>query len=221
MTNQLIELSKLIRAIDLEKIKEAFIKFKDLKIKRTVSRVIDTLSLDDLNKALGTIETLSSSRVNKETMKTLFIFAFYSALRASEIISLELDDIDLRANRLLVRQGKGSKDRFVGINQELKPHLERYLNEIRPESKSLKAFLLTDGREITLDRLEKRVKYIFKKAGLKGLLHSFRRGALTHYANRGVPLSHLQIIAGHSSINTTIGYINHRVEEVVNAQVNW
>ena len=141
MTNELIELSKLIRAIDLKKIKEAFLNLKDIKIKRTISRVIDTLSLDDLNKALGTIETLSSSRVNKETMKTLFIFAFYSALRASEIINLERTDIDLKANRLLVRQGKGSKDRYVGIHQELKPHLERYLNEIRPESTSLKAFL--------------------------------------------------------------------------------
>jgi integrase len=221
MTNELIELSKLIRAIDLEKVKEAYIKFKDLKIKRTVSRVIDTLSLDDLNKALETIETLSTSRANKEMMKALFIFAFYSALRASEIINLEITDIDLKADRLLVRQGKGNKDRYVGINQELKPHLERYLNEIRPESKSLKAFLLSDGREFSLDRLEKRVRYIFKKAGLKGLLHSFRRGALTHYANRGVPLSHLQIIAGHANIQTTMSYVNHRVEEVINAQINW
>ncbi|MFM7458769.1 MAG: tyrosine-type recombinase/integrase [bacterium] len=218
MTNELIEL---IKSVNLEKVKEAFIKFKDLKIKRTVSRVIDTLSLDDLNKALGTIETLSSRRVNKETMKTLFIFAFFSALRASEIINLEITDLDLKANRLLVRQGKGFKDRYVGINQELKPHLERYLNEIRPKSKSLKAFLLSDGREFSLDRLEKRVKYIFKKAGLKGLLHSFRRGALTHYANRGVPLSHLQIIAGHANVQTTMSYVNHRVEEVIHAQINW
>lgn len=221
MSNELIELSKLIRAIDLEKIKEAFSKLRDLKIKRTISRVIDTLSLDDLNKALEIIETLSTSRANKEMMKALFIFAFYSALRASEIINLEITDIDLKANRLLVRQGKGSKDRYVGINQELKPHLERYLNEIRPESKSLKAFLLSDGREISLDRLEKRVRYIFKKAGLKGLLHSFRRGSLTHYANKGVALSHLQIIAGHANIQTTMSYVNHKVEEVINAQVNW
>lgn len=218
MTNELIEL---IKSVNLEKVKEAFIKLRDQKIKRTGSKVIDTLSLEDLNKALETIETLSTSRANKEMMKALFIFAFYSALRASEIINLEITDIDLKADRLLVRQGKGNKDRYVGINQELKPHLERYLNEIRPESKSLKAFLLADGREFSLDRLEKRVRYIFKKAGLKGLLHSFRRGALTHYANRGVPLSHLQIIAGHANIQTTMSYVNHRVEEVINAQINW
>jgi integrase/recombinase XerD len=218
MTNELIEL---IKSVNLKKVKEAFIKLRDQKIKRTGSKVIDTLSLEDLNKALETIETLSTSRANKEMMKPLFIFAFYSALRASEIINLEITDIDLKANRLLVRQGKGSKDRHVGINQELKPHLERYLNEIRPESKSLKAFLLADGREFSLDRLEKRVRYIFKKAGLKGLLHSFRRGALTHYANRGVPVTHLQIIAGHANIQTTMSYVNHRVEEVINAQINW
>jgi integrase len=206
---------------DLGKLKESLGKFKDLKIKRSISRVRDTINLEDLEIALETNQKLANSEANKELNKIIMLFAFYTALRASEIISLEVDDIDLKADRILVRQGKGSKDRYVGINKELKPHLERYLNEIRPESKSLKAFLLADRREITLDRLEKRVKYIFKKAGLKGLLHSFRRGALTHYANRGVPLSHLQIIAGHANIQTTMSYVNHRVEEVINAQVNW
>ncbi|MFZ4085164.1 MAG: tyrosine-type recombinase/integrase, partial [Vampirovibrionia bacterium] len=184
MTNELIEL---IKSVNLEKVKEAHVKLKDTKIKRTISRVLDTLSLEDLGKALETNERLLTSETNKELNKIIMLFAFWTALRASEIINLEITDIDLKANRLLVRQGKGSKDRHVGINQELKPHLERYINVVRPESKSLKAFLLADGREISLDRLEKRVKYIFKKAGLKGLLHSFRRGALTHYANRGVP----------------------------------
>ncbi len=218
MTNELIGL---IKSINFEKIKEAYIKFKDLKIKRTVSRVIDTLSPEDLEKALEVNSNLLSSEANKELNKIIMLFLFWTALRASELINLEITDIDLKADRILVRQGKGSKDRYVGINQELKPHLERYLNEIRPESKSLKAFLLADGREITLDRLEKRIKYIFKKAGLKGLLHSFRRGALTHYANRGVPLSHLQMIAGHANIQTTMSYVNHKVEDVIKAQVNW
>jgi integrase/recombinase XerD len=218
MTNELIEL---IKSVNLEKVKEAFIKLRDQKIKRTISRVIDTLSLEDLGKALETNERLLTSEANKELNKIIMLFAFWTAFRASEIINLEITDIDLKANRLLVRQGKGSKDRETGISKEIKPHLERYLNEIRPESKSLKAFLLADGREITLDRLEKRIKYIFKKAGLKGLLHSFRRGALTHYANRGVPLSHLQIIAGHANIQTTMSYVNHKVEDVIKAQVNW
>ena len=218
MTNELIEL---IKSVNLEKVKEAHVKLKDTKIKRTISRVINTLSLEDLGKALETNERLLTSEANKELNKIIMLFAFWTALRASEIINLEITDIDLKANRLLVRQGKGSKDRHVGINQELKPHLESYINGIRPESKSLKAFLLADGREISLDRLEKRVKYIFKKAGLKGLLHSFRRGALTHYANRGVPLTHLQIIAGHANIQTTMSYVNHKVEEVINAQINW
>lgn len=63
MTNELIEL---IKSVNLEKVKEAFIKLRDQKIKRTISRVIDTLSPEDLEKALEVNSNLLSSEANKE-----------------------------------------------------------------------------------------------------------------------------------------------------------
>ena len=149
------------------------------------------------------------------------LFAFYSFLRAFEITQLELDDVDLAKNRILVREGKGTKDRYVGINHELKPPLLNYINNIRPKSKSSKLFLLPNGSEMSLDRLEKRIKYVFNKAGLKGLMHSFRRGGITHFANKNVPLSHLQIVAGHANIQTIMSYVNHKVETVIKEQQSW
>jgi integrase len=214
-------LEELFSRVSLEKVKEANQLLKNLKIKRSVSRVIDTLTHDGLKLALKVNNELSTSEASKALNHILMLFAFYSFLRASEITQLELEDVDFANNRILVKEGKGTKDRYVGINQELKPHLVNYVKHIRPESKSSKVFLLPNGGEISLDRIEKRIKYIFNKAGLKGLMHAFRRGGITHFANKNVPLSHLQVVAGHKNIQTTMTYVNHRVEEVINAQINW
>lgn len=214
-------LEEIFSQVSLEKVKEANELLKNLKIKRSVSRVIDTLTHDGLKLALKVNNELSTSEASKALNQILMIFAFYSFLRAFEITQLELEDVDLANNRILVREGKGTKDRYVGINQELKPHLDNYIYNFRPESSSNKLFLLPNGGEISLDRLEKRIKYIFKKAGLKGLMHSFRRGGITHFANKNVPLSHLQVVAGHANIQTTMSYVNHRVETVIKEQHSW
>ncbi len=215
------DLEEIFSKVSLEKVKEANLELKNLKIKRSVSRVIDTLTEDGLKLALKVNNELSSSEASKALNNIVMLFAFYSFLRAFEITQLELDDVDLANNRILVREGKGTKDRYVGINKELKPHLLHYIQNIRPESKSSKLFLLPNGSEMSLDRLEKRIKYVFNKAGLKGLMHSFRRGGITHFANKNVPLSHLQIVAGHANIQTTMSYVNHKVETVIKEQQSW
>ena len=215
------DLEEIFSKVSLEKIQEANQLLKNLKIKRSVSRVIDTLTEEDLKLALKVNSELSTSEDSKALNHVLMLFAFYTFLRAFEITELELSDVDLANNKILVREGKGTKDRFVGINRELKPHLLHYINNLRPESQSNKLFLLPNGGEISLDRLEKRIKYIFKKAGLKGLMHSFRRGGITHFANKNVPLSHLQVVAGHANIQTTMSYVNHKVETVIKEQHSW
>ena len=214
-------LEEIFSQVSLEKVKEANELLKNLKIKRSVSRVIDTLTEEDLEHALKVNSELSTSEDSKALNHVLMLFAFYTFLRAFEITELELSDVDLANNKILVREGKGTKDRFVGINRELKPHLLHYINNLRPESQSNKLFLLPNGGEISLDRLEKRIKYIFNKAGLKGLMHSFRRGGITHFANKNVPLSHLQVVAGHANIQTTMSYVNHKVETVIKEQHSW
>ncbi len=82
-------------------------------------------------------------------------------------------------------------------------------------------FLLPDGRRLTRDRAEKRLKVLCNKAGLPGGWHQLRRGCLTFYASKGVPVPFLQMIAGHQSITTTQAYIRPDVEDVISKQVNW
>jgi integrase len=82
-------------------------------------------------------------------------------------------------------------------------------------------FILPNGKPLSRDRLEKRIKVIAKKIGAPGGLHAWRRGCLTHYAGLGAPMPFLQMIAGHSSILTTQSYVRPDLEEVLERQKNW
>jgi integrase/recombinase XerD len=123
--------------------------------------------------------------------------------------------------KILVQNGKGNKARVVGINKKLKDDLEEYILRQRPKTKSKKLFVLPSGKDLTKDRVLKRIKYLFKKAGMDGLMHSFRRGCFTYYAGKGVNLRALQIIAGHSSITVTEQYVRPDIDQIIEDQVNW
>lgn len=122
---------------------------------------------------------------------------------------------------ILVRNAKGHKHRRVGINHEISKPFHEYINIHRPKTDLDYVFVLPNGKALTRDRVEKRIKILMKKAGMEGLMHSFRRGCFTYYANRNVPITSLRLIAGHSSILTTQNYIRPDIEEVLKQQINW
>jgi site-specific recombinase XerC len=135
-------------------------------------------------------------------------------------LSIIIGSLDLDKDRFKVVNSKGGKSRDIGINQDLRPYFDKYL-DLRPKSQNNNVFLLSDGRSLTVDRLEKRISKICKDAGFNTGLHQFRRGMITHYANKSVPITHLQRIAGHSSFSTTLGYCKPELEEILRRQVNW
>ena len=123
--------------------------------------------------------------------------------------------------RILIREAKHNKDRWVSGPQAYQEALRKYLEKQRPETKEHYAFVLPDGRKLTRDRVLKRIKSLLKKAGMEGLMHSFRRGCFTHYAGKGVPLSSLLVVSGIGDLKTLQGYIRPDVEQVLKEQSEW
>ena len=99
--------------------------------------------------------------------------------------------------------------------------LKRYLDKYKPKTNLPNLFVLPDGRKLTKDRIEKRIKLLANKTGLPGGLHMWRRACLTHYASKGAPISYLQAIAGHSSVLTTQNYIRPDIQDIIRDQINW
>lgn len=135
------------------------------------------------------------NHTNKKHHKLSFLLGFESGLRISEVLKLEYRDIDLKDKKILIRQGKGNKDRIVGLPKHFR---EEYL-KLLPIKCGERAL------EIAFKRSCKRAKLLEKKPSLH--FHSLRHGFGSHLANKGVPIHHIRTLMGHSNISTTNVYL--------------
>lgn len=180
------------------------------------------VKFEDINNAVNFIQESRIKPYNKDLYSITLEILGLSGMRISEYINLNLNDIDFNQDRIFVQTSKNGKSRWIGINHELKPKLQDYVSNIRPKTESNKVFVLEDGRSLTIDRVEKIFKQLRKLTGLKNLKpHSLRRLFCTHFAGKGVPLPHLQMALGHSSIAMVMRYCKPDQEEVLRQQVNW
>lgn len=131
------------------------------------------------------------------------IFAVYSGgLRRSEVIYMELTDIDKENMFMWVRDGKGAKDRCTLLSEKLLELLTKYLEVNKPkrwlfEGPHNKQYSATSIRSIFQNALAK--SNVNKRVSLKALRHSFA----THLLENGVDLRYIQALLGHKSSKTT------------------
>jgi integrase len=206
-----------------KKINKSVLKEIDqIKLQKNQNPKQPVLSLEDVKQIIEYIERkfYRQPEYNRQLDKVITWFLLYTGVRVSELSNLTLECLDLVKGRFKVKNSKGGKSRFISINKDLRPYLDKYL-DLRPKSQSNNVFLLSDGRSLTVDRLQKRISKICKDAGFNTGLHQFRRAMITHYADKGIPITHLQIVAGHSSFSTTLGYCKPELEEILQGQVNW
>lgn len=145
--------------------------------------------------------------------KAMLELMYSSGLRVSELINLELKDIDLDNNYVRCF-GKGSKERIVPIGEYSSKYLSIYINEYRDSMKkgyyTEKIFLNNHGKEITRQGLFKIIKKIASEKNINKNItpHMLRHSFATHLLNNGADLRTIQEMLGHSSISTTQIYTN-------------
>ncbi len=150
----------------------------------------------------------------------LIVLLLYGAgLRVSELCNLKKDDVDLERGIIVVRGGKGAKDRVVPIPEFLVKEIRSYL-ETRSDSSE---YLLVEERRRNKDRLStKTVWYLLKKygkkAGVEVTPHRLRHSFATHMLERGVDIRAIQELLGHSNLSTTQIYTKVTVEHLKRAQ---
>ena len=145
--------------------------------------------------------------------KAMLELMYSSGLRVSELINLELSDIDL-SNNYVRCFGKGSKERIVPVGEYSSKYLSIYINEYRDSMKkgyyTEKIFLNNHGKEMTRQGFFKIIKKIAKDKGINKNItpHMLRHSFATHLLNNGADLRTIQEMLGHSSISTTQIYTN-------------
>jgi len=158
------------------------------------------------------IEHLIDVIRNKNTHKATVVrdillirFATMTGLRRSELAHLIVRDIHIKQKMVIVRKGKGGKDRTVPLVRALVNDLSEY---IRDMNLTASVFGLTE-RSIT-----DKVSTWSKKAGLKLHPHSFRHYFAEQLLERGVPLTVVSALLGHENLQTTAVYLGLRPESL-------
>ncbi|WP_422646106.1 site-specific tyrosine recombinase XerC [Xenorhabdus doucetiae] len=133
-----------------------------------------------------------------------------SGIRRMELRQLRQSDIDVERGAVIVRQGKGNKDRVVPVGERALHWLERYLAQVRPElagqHDSGYLFISQKGRPLSPGHLTHiAAKAIRQQARLDkpGACHLFRHSMATQMLENGADTRHIQAILGHKKLETT------------------
>lgn len=147
--------------------------------------------------------------------KALVEFLLSTGCRVSEVAGLKVGNIDFRTGECVVL-GKGNKERTVYLNNKSMYYLERYIGGFVDADRPL--FMNARGRGMTKQNIEELMRIIGKRAGvLKVHPHRFRRTMATNAMKRGMPVQYIQVILGHSKLDTTMIYCIYD-KEVVKAE---
>jgi integrase/recombinase XerD len=137
---------------------------------------------------------------------------YSTGIRRQELLNLVLNDLDLERGTLMIRQGKGGKDRMVPIGERACAWLDRYLREVRPsltaEPDESTLFLSVSNEKLSANRLSEIVKSYLDGAGLPrpGSCHLLRHACATHMLENGADIRYIQALLGHENLSSTEVY---------------
>ncbi len=147
--------------------------------------------------------------VTKPRDLAIFMLMLRCGLRVEEVANLSLDAIDYRRSQIMVRSGKGAKDRVVYISNDAGNALAAYLHK-RVQTKEQEVFLvekgLCKGRPISVRGIQKRIEYYSRQSGIVASCHQLRHTMATQLLNADADLVTIQDLLGHTRIKTTRRY---------------
>jgi len=179
----------------------------------------EVLSIEEVDKLLDIKINTKYDVRNKAMLELLYA----TGLRVSELINLEINNIDF-INNVILCMGKGSKERIVPVGDYTLKFLRDYL-EIREFFVKGKnnnfLFLNNAGGKLSRQGFTKNLNKIILMQGVKKKVspHTLRHSFATHMLMGGADLRSIQILLGHSDISTTTIY-THLTDEKVKSDYN-
>jgi site-specific recombinase XerD len=167
--------------------------------RRTPRRLPEILSARELERLFAGTSNLKH--------RTLLMTAYAAGVRVSELVRLKVADIDSGRMLIRVEQGKGEKDRYTILSKRLLAQLRAYWQAFRPSDWLFAG--RRDDRHVDRSTAGAVYRQARDRAGIKkkGGIHTLRHCFATHLLEAGADLRTIQILMGHNSIRTTIGYL--------------
>lgn len=188
----------------------------DLELPRRMHRLPKyLLSVAQVEHAINQPDTATLVGLRDRAMLEVL---YSSGVRRAELIALQLIDVDLERGALMVRQGKGGKDRFIPLGARACAWVRRYLLEVRPEllaGDSQTLFLTDWGTPFETSQLTMLVGRYMRAAGVvQGSCHALRHAMATHMLENGADIRFIQAMLGHAELSTTQIYTHVAIEKL-------
>ena len=174
----------------------------------TLEEVEQVLSTPDVSDPLGVR--------NRAILETLYS----TGMRRMEIVGLTLYDLNIDRGTILIRRGKGRKDRVVPIGERALGWIDRYLIEVRPHivvpPDDDYLFLNNRGVQFTDRGMTRTCHAIIKASGItkEGACHIFRHTCATLMMESGAGLRFIQQLLGHEHLSTTEVYTRVSIKKL-------
>lgn len=188
--------------------------FSVTKVRKNKLTLPKYLSKDQINKLLDSLPEETNIDIRN---KAMFELLYATGMRVSELINLEVGDLNLE-ERFIRVVGKGNKERIVPINYASQEILIKYIQKHRillavEENNIL--FLNQHGKKLTRQGFAKILKEKARKVGIEEISpHQLRHSIATHLLNGGANLKVVQEILGHSDISSTQIYTHVAKEKL-------
>lgn len=143
--------------------------------------------------------------------KALVDFLVSTGCRISECAAVRLADIDWDDRSVIIRHGKGDKERTTYFNAESRVSLQAYLDSKKSPSEYLFSRSRAPYGKVTSKALQDIIKTICSRVsdrlGVHVTAHTFRRTMATQLIDSGMPIEEVRELLGHAKLDTTMRYV--------------
>lgn len=168
---------------------------------RTTSKLPPVMSAQEIKTLIDSIKNIKH--------RTVVMLLYSTGMRLSEIAALRISDIDSKNMRIKVVQGKGAKDRYTILSEQVLQELRAYYIICKPA-----IYLFNGSRKgcpISHRSIQHLVQHALAGAGLASknyTVHTIRHSFATHLVDHGTDLHTVKELLGHSTLQTTMRYMH-------------
>jgi len=179
---------------------------------RTASKLPAVMSAPEIKMLIDGVKNLKH--------RTVIMMLYSTGMRLSEIAVLKITDIDSKNMRIKVVQGKGPKDRFTILSEQVLQELRAYYIIYKPKEYLFNG--LKSGKPFSMRSIQRLVQKALIRLSLDNKnysVHTIRHSFATHLVDHGTDLHTVKELLGHTSLKTTMRYMHlsvTRIQTVVN-----
>ncbi|WP_159951968.1 tyrosine-type recombinase/integrase [Polaribacter septentrionalilitoris] len=149
--------------------------------------------------------------------RAILVLIYSCGLRISELINLELTDFYIERKQLIIKNGKGRKDRYISLADSFIPLLSNYYYSYQPK------FYFVEGQKggkYSAESVRQFLKKSCIKANIKKTVtpHTLRHSYATHLLENGVDIRYIQSLLGHAKPETTMIYTHVKRKDLMEIQ---